>query len=95
MFDLASGHALFAHLGHFVAPLLKLAVIPLYQLLQKSWERKKNTPGIERKMPVMLITTGYLGITNLRIPSHSLAGQGLSPGQARGRCSLILTVADD
>lgn len=94
MFDLASGHALFAHLGHFVAPLLKLAVIPLYQLLQKSWERKKNS-GIEGKMPVMLITMGYLGITNLKIPSRNLAGQGLSPSQARGRCSLILMVADD
>lgn len=87
MLDLASGHALFAHLGHFIAPLLKLAVIPLYQLLQKSWERKKK-PGIEGKMPAMLITMGYLGTTNLKIPSLSLAGRGLSPSQARGRCPL-------
>lgn len=35
--DLAPGHALFAHLGHLCAPLLKLAVVPLYELLQKSW----------------------------------------------------------
>lgn len=74
VFDLASGYTLFAHLSHFVAPLLKLAVIPLYQLLQKSWETKKKPSGIEGKMPAILITTGYLGITNLKIPSRSLFG---------------------
>lgn len=49
VFDLASGYTLFAHLSHFVAPLLKLAVIPLYQLLQKSWEIKKKPQELKGK----------------------------------------------
>lgn len=40
MLDFAPGHALFAHLGHFVAPLLKLAVVALHQLLQESCGEK-------------------------------------------------------
>lgn len=47
MLDFAPGHALLAHLGHFVAPLLELGVVTFYQLLQESWwEKEERKPSV-------------------------------------------------